>query len=160
MPSQLVGASVWEEELYEHLTSHEENERGLLMEYQKAAQTSDSPAFAYLVSLIAQDEIRHHRMFADLADALKADAELRPEQPKIPRLDGWGPDPAHIAKLSERLIEQEREDLKLLHKLRKELDDVTDTTLWALLVRLMEADTSKHIEILEFARRHASRAAR
>ena len=160
MPSQLVGASVWEEELYEHLTSHEENERGLLIEYQKAAQTSDSPAFAYLVSLIAQDEIRHHRMFADLADALKADAELRPEQPKIPRLDGWGPDPAHIAKLSERLIEQEREDLKLLHKLRKELDDVTDTTLWALLVRLMEADTSKHIEILEFARRHASRAAR
>lgn len=158
MPSQLVGASVWEEELYEHLTSHEENERGLLMQYQQAAQTSQSPAFAYLVSLIAEDEIRHHRLFADLADALKADAELRPEQPKIPRLDGWGPDPAQIAQLSERLIEQERQDLKLLHHLRKELDDVTDTTLWALLVRLMEADTSKHIEILEFARRHASRA--
>ena len=158
MSSQLAGASVWEEALYEHLTSHEQNERGLLMEYQQAAQTSKSPAFAYLVSLIAEDEIRHHRLFADLAEALKADAELSPEQPKIPRLDGWGPDPEGIARLSERLIEHEREDLKLLHKLRKELDDVTDTTLWALLVRLMEADTSKHIEILEFARRHAKRA--
>ncbi len=160
MSAELVGASVWEETLYEHLVSHEENERDLLLEYQQAAQSSRSPAFAYLVSLIVEDEIRHHRLFADLADSLRIDAEMRPDEPKIPRLDRWGPDPAYIVGLSERLIEHERQDLRVLHGLRRELDDVTDTTLWELLVRLMEADTSKHIEILEFVRRHASRSDR
>lgn len=157
MPTELVGASVWEETLFEHLTSHERNERDLLVEYQEAAKSSGSPAFAYLVSLIVEDEIRHHRLFADLAESLRTDAEMRPEEPKIPRLDGWGPDPAHVVELTDRLIQHERQDLRLLHRLRREMGDVTDTTLWELLVRLMEADTSKHIEILEFARRHASR---
>ncbi len=157
MTAKLVGASVWEETLYGHLTTHEEDERELLIEYQQAAQQSRSPAFAYLVSLIVEDEVRHHRLFADLAESLRADAELRSGEPRIPRLDGWGPDPARIVELSERLMDHERQDLKLLHHLRREMTDVSDTTLWDLLVRLMEADTTKHIEILEFARRHARR---
>ena len=160
MKTRLAGASVWEETLYEHLTTHEQDERELLIEYQQAAQESKSPAFSYLVSLIVEDEIRHHRLFAELAESLKTDAELRPEEPKIPRLDRWGPDPARIAELSERLIEHERQDLKLLRHLRREMSDVSDTTLWDLLVWLMEADTNKHIEILEFARRHARRSPR
>jgi len=71
---------------YEHLTSHEHTERELLAEYRNAADESDSPAFQYLVSLIVEDEIRHHRVFRDLAAALRTEAELRPEQPAIPRL--------------------------------------------------------------------------
>lgn len=160
MTAKLVGASEWEETLYEHLTTHEEDERELLIEYQQAAQQSKSPAFSYLVSLIVEDEVRHHRLFADLAESLRTDAELRPEEPVIPRLGRWGPDPSHIVELSERLIEHERQDLQLLRHLRREMTDVSDTTLWDLLIRLMEADTSKHIEILDFARRHARRSRR
>jgi hypothetical protein len=48
-------------------------------------------AFQYLASLIIGDEIRHHRMFKELASALRTDAEFRPEPPAIPRLDHWGP---------------------------------------------------------------------
>jgi hypothetical protein len=158
--SELVGASVWEEKLYEHLTSHEDNESELLAEYERAATASGSSAFQYLASLIKEDETRHHRMFSDLASAVRTDAEMRPEDPAIPRLDWWGEDAQRVVDLSERLLEREHEDAKDLHRLGGELKSVRDTTLWGLLVKLMEMDTAKHIEILEFVRRHARSAVR
>jgi rubrerythrin len=157
MTSKLVGASVWEEELYDHLTSHEENEHELLGEYQSAAEESRSPAFQYLVSLIVEDEIRHHRLFRDLASALRTDAEMRPELPAVPRLDQLGADAHRVVELTKQLLEREKTDARELHRLAKELRDVRDTTLWELLVKLMEMDTAKHVEILEFARRHAGK---
>ena len=153
--NKLVGASVWEEELYDHLTSHEQKEREILVEYQKAADASRSAAFAYLASLIVDDEIRHHRIFRDLASALKTEAELRPEEPVIPRLDVRKSDPQHVLELTERLLESERADAKELRRLAGDMKDIKDTTIWWLLVSLMEMDTAKHIEILEFARRQA-----
>jgi rubrerythrin len=153
--TKLVGASVWEEALYEHLTSHEHNERDLLSEYRKAADESESPAFRYLVSLIIEDEIRHHRTFRDLAAALRTEAELRPEQPAVPRLEPLGVGGDRMIELSEQLLEREQSDARELRRLSKELHDVKDTTLWDLLVKLMEMDTAKHVAILQFARRHA-----
>ena len=78
--SKLVGASVWEERLYDHLTAHEQQEQEVLAEYQDAAAAAKSAAFAYLADLIVDDEIRHHKICGDLAAALKTDAELRPER--------------------------------------------------------------------------------
>ena len=157
MTTTLVGASVWENELYGHLTSHERTERVLLGEYRTAADASQSPAFQYLVALIIEDEIRHHRVFQDLASALKTEAEVRPEQPPVPRLDQLSPGGQHLIDLTEQLLERERADSRELRRLAKDLRDVKDTTLWALLVKLMEMDTAKHIEILEFIQRHAPR---
>jgi len=155
MTTKLVGASQWEEDLYEHLVSHEAAERDLLVRYQDAAATSQSAAFRYLASLIIEDEMRHHRVLRELAAALKTDAELRSDPPVVPRLDSWGPDAAQIVGLSADLLERERSDAKDMHRLAGQLKDVKDTTIWQLLVRLMEMDTAKHIEILEFVRRHA-----
>lgn len=155
MTSQLVGASVWEDELYEHLTSHEDNERDLLASYQQAADNAGSSPFSYLVGLIVDDEKRHHQLFRDLAAALRTDAEMRGDQPAVPRLDGWGGHPRLLAELSAQLIDQERQDLKQLRALEHELKDLKDTTIWSLLVKIMQADTNKHIEILDFVRRHA-----
>jgi rubrerythrin len=157
--TKLVGASVWEEELYEHLTAHESNEQETLEEYRQAAAASGSAAFLYLANLIVEDEKRHHRIFEDLASALRTDAELRSEQPAIPRLDNWGTNPAHVVELTERLMEREREDAKSFHRLDRELKDVRDTTLWGLLMKMMEMDTAKHLEILEFVQKHARKAA-
>jgi len=155
MAAKLVGASAWEEDLYEHLTSHVANERELLVTYQQAAAYSGSAAFRYLASLIVEDEIRHHRIFEDLAQALRADAELRSEDPRIPRLDQWGDDRERVIGLTEELIAQEERDSRELRRLAKELRDVKDTTMWSLLVRLMEMDTDKHLEILNFVRKNA-----
>ena len=157
-PPALDGASVWESALYEHLIRHERTESELLLEYEQAAQDSGSRAFAFLASLIIEDEMRHHRLFRLLAESLRVDAEFRPEEPPVPRVGFWGTDPALVAELSERLSGHEHQDLRELKRLRKELDDVKDTTMWALLLRLMEADTLKHLEILNFVNRH-SRAA-
>jgi hypothetical protein len=160
MMTTLIGASVWENDLYEHLTSHERTERELLGEYRAAAAASQSPSFQYLVALIVEDEIRHHRVFQDLASALKTDAELRPEQPLVPRLGQLGPDGQRVIDLTDQLLEREQADSRELRRLAKDLRDVKDTTLWELLVKLMEMDTTKHIEILEFIQRHAPNKAR
>jgi hypothetical protein len=158
MAETLIGAAIWEQELYDHLTSHQEKERGLLDYYQQASASADSDAFRYLVSLIVDDEVRHHRAFADMAEALRADVELRPDKPKIPRLDHWGHQRELIVEITDKLLEQEHGDAKELRRLAKQLKDVKDTTLWHLLVELMEADTAKHIRILEFVKRHAGRS--
>jgi rubrerythrin len=155
MTTHLIGASVWEQDLYDHLTSHVANERDLLSGYQQAAADSSSPAFRYLTALIVEDEIRHHRVFEELASSLRTDAELRPQEPAIPYLDDWGGDPQRVIELTERLCAQEESDAAALKKLSRQLSDVKDTTLWQLLVKLMEMDTAKHIEILRFVRKHA-----
>ena len=54
-----------------------------------------------------------------------------------------------------RLLHQEEQDLCELKALRRDLRDVKDTTLWDLLVELMQRDTDKHIAILRFAHSHA-----
>lgn len=149
----LAGASIWESELYEHLTSHEENERDLLVEYQEAAADSGSAAFAYLVGLIMEDEVRHHRLFRELTSALRSDVELRPDEPAVPRPDAWGSDPSRIEALTETLLAREHEDARELRHLAAVLRELEDVSLWPLLVRLMEMDTAKHVAILEFVKR-------
>lgn len=157
MPRTLVGASVWEEELYEHLISHEANEQELLAEYQEAAENLSSPAFRYLAELIVEDEGRHHRIFRELASALKTDAELSAGQPAVPRFDHWGwPETDKIVELSIRLLDREHTDAKELHRLAGQLKEVKDTTMWQLLVKMMEMDTAKHVEVLKFVKRHAT----
>jgi rubrerythrin len=152
----LKGASVWEQELYEHLTSHAGKERTLLEAYNEAATVSGSAAFKYLVGLIVEEEIRHHERFRDLADSLRNDAELSSADPVIPRLDWSGADSETIRHLTDDLIRQERADAKELRRLRRQLSDVRDTTLWVLLVGLMESDTEKHLDILKFIKDHAT----
>jgi rubrerythrin len=155
------GPSAWERDLYAHLTSHVEGERELLQEYRSAAQTSPSKALNYLVNLLIEDEIRHHRIFTELADSLKTDALLVGKDPTIPYLDF-----DHVANseavldLTDQLLRREQEDAKELKRLAHELRDVKDTTLWSLLVDLMQRDTRKHIVILRFAKKHTGRGKR
>jgi rubrerythrin len=155
MTEKLSGASLWEQQVYDHLEAHVEQERGLLAAYQAAAEASESTTFRYLTAMIVEDEKRHDQLFSQLGEALKTDAELRPEEPAIPRLDHWGPHPEQIVEATERLLHAEREDAKEMQRLAKELNSVKETTLWQLLVKLMEADTAKHVEILEFVIRYA-----
>ena len=55
-------------------------------------------------------------------------------------------------------MEGKKQDPRELKKLQKELRDVKDTTLWSLLVDLMQRDTEKHIAILDFAQTTPSNA--
>jgi bacterioferritin (cytochrome b1) len=59
-----------------------------------------------------------------------------------------------VRDLTDELINRERADLKELKKLQKDVSDLKDTTLWSLLVELMQRDTDKHIAMLRFVQTH------
>jgi rubrerythrin len=156
-----AGPSSWERDLYAHLTSHVEGERDLLQQYRSAAKTSPSKALRYLVDLLIEDEIRHHRIFTDLAESLKNDALLRAGDPSIPYIDfDQESNRDAVIDLTDQLLQREQADAQELKRLRRELRDVKDTSLWGLLVDVMERDTQKHIAILKFAKKHAGRRKR
>lgn len=152
MPASLVGASVWEDELYSHLLHHASEEQGTIERYQALASESDSGAFRYLVEQIVEDEKRHHRWMADLAATIKAAADMTPAP--LPSLDLYKAG-ADVLAATDELLRIERADRKALKRLEREMADVRDTTVWVLIVQLMVIETDKHIAILDFIRRHA-----
>ncbi|HZQ57403.1 MAG TPA: hypothetical protein VFA84_05190 [Acidimicrobiales bacterium] len=155
MTQALIGASVWEDDLYRHLSTHLAAEIDLLTAYKNAADESKSAAFSYLANLIIEDERRHHRVFEELANALRSDVEMRPIEPAVPDMAGFGDMPQKVVELTDQLLAREEEDAAELRMLARQLRDVRDTTLWQLLVKIMELDTEKHAEILRFVRKHA-----
>jgi rubrerythrin len=149
------GPSVWERELWTHLTSHVVAERDLLEKYSAFAKQSQSKAFEYLVNLLIEDEIRHHRIFNELANTLESEALLLGNEPAIPYPDFDKADQAVLRKNTEELLESEERDARELKRLQHELRDMKDVTLWSLLVDLMQRDTDKHIALLRFVKKHA-----
>ena len=153
--AELAGGSVRQQLLYRHLTAHAIREEELVAGCQQAVDESSSGAFRYLAAMILEDEQRHHRLFAELARTVQSVADDRKEV-AVPRLGQWGFDRSHIVAMTEALLDCERADAHELQQLAIELDVAEDRTMWQLLVRLMQADTAKHIEILEFVNGHAA----
>jgi rubrerythrin len=150
-----AGPSPWERQLYAHLRDHVETERAILERYAEVAERTESEAFRYLVKLLIDDEIRHHRLFGELAESLEAEALMGGGQPDIPYLDFERTDRAAVLEGAKELLDNEERDLGELKRLQRELREVKDTTLWGILVELMQRDTEKHIAILKFVREHA-----
>jgi hypothetical protein len=83
---------------------------------------------------------------------------LRPlEDPEIPYLDFNRSNSQAVSDLTDKLLEKEQQDTVELKRFQRELREVKDTSIWGLLVDLMERDTQKHIAILKFVKRHAKR---
>ncbi len=148
--------------MFDHLTDHTRQKGAMLSEYAAIAEATESKALSYVINLLLEDERRHHRYFNELASSLKSESELSGDDPVVPRLDLDRVDRAELRETTDRLLEHEKSDAKELERLRKELHDVKDTTLWGLLVDIMVRDTEKHIAILRFVQQHtpSKRAAR
>ena len=144
------GASIWERELYDHLTGHVQREGELLEKYVNAATATGSQAFAYVVRLLAADERRHHGQMGDLARSLKAEIELNEAELAVPRLDFDKVDRAAVLAITRELLENEKNDAAALRKLRQDLKSTEGTTLWGLIVETMQIDTQKHIALLRY----------
>ena len=151
-PSGLSGTnpSTSERALYAHLENHIQAESGMEDLYDLLAGTGH-PYIAFLANLIGEDEARHHRLFQEWMDSIRAMAVL--EEGRIPNLDRKAVSPETIA-LVDRLLEFEKADLAAVRKLRKEITDMLDTTVWGALIETLVADTQKHIGILKFIKRH------
>ncbi len=141
--------SVWEEDLLERLEAHTREENHLLDSYAELAGASAHKHVRYLGSLLLEDEIKHHRIFDELTKSLLSDIEFREVEGSVPRLDPAA-DEGDLLERARELLKFEEDDLKGLHVLSKQLDPVKKTTLWGLLVEMMEFDTRKHIRMLRF----------
>jgi hypothetical protein len=101
-----------------------------------------------------EDERRHHRWFAELASSLEADASFSGAEPAVPTMDFHRADRVAIHDVTDRLLDHERADETELKRLQQQLRGVNGTTLWVLLVELMQRDTEKHIAVLTFVKKH------
>lgn len=153
------GLSVFEEKLYDHLADHVASEAGLIASYQDLAQAPDTPeAVHYLLGLVVEDEQRHHRMIREIATALGEGIAWKKGDDAVPNLPHGKPLP-DLEEVTKRFLAAERADRKQLRSLKKELRPFRDTTMWSLLVEVMELDTEKHIRLLTFIQDHVARPA-
>ena len=151
--SKIIGTPEWEREIYEHVARHGRIEGEILEEYRELLADDDmSPAFKYLAEMLLQDEVRHHRIFDDLAETMRQVHDDVAGPTPIPSLHGFHADRIRIQRVTDRLLEVERDDLAELKDLAKRLKEFDKVTLWGLLIELMIDDTKKHIKILKFIR--------
>lgn len=141
-----VGASVDERELVHLLTTHAHKESAILERYRRFAVEATAPAARYLVKLIVDDEERHHRLLAEMANAIAWEG-----QSPVPTLpDAFGDHDDMLVTETQALLDAERADSRELKLLQRRLETFGDTTMWPLIVDLMLLDTEKHIHILRF----------
>ena len=152
-----AGPSAADRAVYDHLGNHIAAERTLLEEYSDIADRTESRAFRYLVNLLIEDEIRHHRIFSELAESVETIALVKPKEPLVPLIDFVRADRDAVLEATERLLEHESEDARELKRLQRELRDTKDDSLNGLLVELMQRDTQKHIALLRFVRKRTRR---
>lgn len=150
------GLSVAEEELYRHLTDHVASEAEFIADYRQRVEAPGTPEAArYLIQLVLEDEERHHRILHQLVTALGNGIAWRAGSDAVPSLP-YKADP-ELAAVTARFLAAERADQKELRALRNELRPFRDSSMWALLVELMESDTAKHIRMLGFLADHIAR---
>ena len=145
--------TTWAEQLIRTLQDHMDTERDALREYGQIAEQATDEHVRFLVKMILDDEVRHHGVFADMINSLRVE---------MGQMDGGGlpsfrranDRTALLAKTNE-LLEVERDDVKELQALRKEISKVADTRWWSVIIDTMEMDNLKHIKLLEFIRDHA-----
>ncbi len=136
--------------LIEHLEAHVESEQEVIDLYGALADDGH-PYVSFLASLIGEDEARHHRLFNEWIETIKAMAELREAPDGIPHVD-FHPVAPETIEMVDRLLRFEHEDLAATRSLRHEIRDVRTSTLWGILVDVLIADTKKHIKVLKFLR--------
>lgn len=150
----MVDIEAWARQLADHLQWHMDTEREVLRSYGHLAEETSSEHVRYLINLILDDEVRHHRLFSEMVAWLRSEAESRnPLEPSLPTARGTVD--ADLRAKTEELLEIEREDARELESLKHEVADVADTRWWTALIETMEHDTRKHIRLLEYIRSQA-----
>ena len=145
------------EKLVDLVSQHVNAERKSIRRYEAlATDTALGSDIRFLISLIIADEVRHHGYLQALTGALKREVELQTVEGSLPTMT-WRMDPGkrnECLTATEELLAIERSDLRELRQLRRELRPFSDATLWDIVVSCMESDTQKHLEILDFLKRH------
>ena len=95
------------------LHRHVAGEEAVLDSYVQFAQSG--PEFVrYLVTLIAKDEERHHRILREMVNHVVGEMEFRTMSASIPSPDFQGADRERLVEETARFLAQERDDLASL----------------------------------------------
>lgn len=148
-----MDVNVWAQQLIAELRGHMDGEREALTRYAELAEEAPDEHVRFLMKLILGDEIRHHQLFSEMVNRLNREVEQRGDS-GLPELRGAA-DSTELKRQTKELLALERDDIKELRRLRKELQKVADTEWWSILVDVMESDNRKHIRLLEFVRERA-----
>jgi len=149
----MTDVMVWAQRIIDRLQDHMDSEREALTRYGQLAETAPDGHVRFLMQLILEDEVRHHKLFAEMTEHLRREMDQRGE-PDLPDLRRTMDADALRAETKD-LLALERADLKELKDLRNEVTKVADTRWWSALIDVMDADNRKHIAILKFVRDNA-----
>jgi hypothetical protein len=150
----------WRARLIHAFQVHVRSEHYVLEDYQKLIEATTDRGTRFLLEQILADERRHHELFI----ALTNDALASSSGPEAPEIPAPRPDPGEAAELLEatsRFLAIERDDRAQLRSLRREASMARNESLWPIVLEVMEADTAKHIRLLQELRsrlRHAAAA--
>jgi len=148
----MTGASVDTRDLVDLIVRHGTEEGELLARYETLAAGSDNEMAAYVIGLILEDERRHHRLLAEVANAAAwSNTSRAPEGATPPVLGGID---GELLAQTRRLLAAEQKDERALRRIRRKMKPFADTTLWALVIDMMILDTKKHATMLRFLEQH------
>jgi len=149
----MVGASEWEQRIFNLLQEHIQSEAAVQADYRELLERSTSASTKMLLGLILEDEERHHETLERIARAVRSREEMEQIEGSVPSLDRGMHEPG-LALATKRFRAIERGDVRELHRLKREMREVRETTLWPLLLELMLLDGRKHLLILKFISDH------
>ncbi len=148
---RMTGASASIRELVRVLEEHGSEEGEMLAVYEKLAESASDEGVRYLISLILDDERRHHALLVEMANAMAwGTPSASPDRATPPVSVSLDPD---LAAMTRKLRRAEEADYRKLRRLRRQVEKFGGTTIWALLVELMMLDTKKHATMLRFLER-------
>ncbi|HJU50725.1 MAG TPA: hypothetical protein VJ815_00190 [Acidimicrobiia bacterium] len=155
----MVDIDLWAQQLTHYLQEHMDTEREALRSYAHLAEETKSDRVRFLIQMVIDDEVRHHRLFQDMIHWMRSEHSGRDDiESRIGSTAsvGVGDEREHLVELTDRLLEMEQDDERELKELEKIVTEVADTAWWSSLVEAMRLDTRKHIMLMEAIKKLAS----
>jgi rubrerythrin len=145
------------DDLIAQIGRHVASEKAVLERYRRLARSTTRGDVRYLLTMIAEEEERHHARMAQLANAIRRNFRDEIFEPALPDL-GTLPLPFDLGEETREMLEIEWRDEQEMRELAASLSEIDGGELWVMLVETLIADTRKHQAILEFILGHAEGA--
>jgi rubrerythrin len=141
------------DELLAAIEEHASREQGSIVAYHTMAADFADPILAQIMSLIAEDEERHHRVFRQMAILIRGNLAEWPAAATPPSQSGLSPRDRDAAiGLLRAATQEEQRGIRELRALARTHGDRYGGLL-TLLFELMALDSQKHARMLRFVTR-------
>jgi rubrerythrin len=145
------------DQLIARLNHHVSSEKAVLERYRNLARATTQRDVRYLLTMIAEEEERHHARMAHIVNAIGGDFRNELFEPALPDASG-PPLPFDLEGETRAMLEIEWRDESEMRDLKETLSRIEGMELWVLLVETLIVDTEKHQAILRFILGHANGA--